>query len=283
MSGLAVQGDNAAFQQAAEGNLPTPEQQGFQQGDGSTLVKEQVTTGQPTERETDQATRPEQPSSEMGDIEQAVEVQQDEGLLGAIDALEVPEGQEEENPPTEETATPEPVDEEGFKQFSSQFEKYTGVKLDEALSSYNTQAEQLAQASQQLQATYSQLALMQQKMDVQQAWMSDPDIQQQVQQGTPLSAAVDARLETLRGVYNSLDEKRQQRIDRLGSKGIIELWKIYTKGNNRVLPGSVGAAQAAPAGQDLMKLSEIMAMPEAEYRSKGLKLLSEKQFINDLG
>lgn len=291
MSGLAVQGDNSVFQQAAEGSIPTPEQQGFQQGDGSTLIKEQTneqgTTQGPEQRQTPSGaaqieSQPGRHSSEMGDIEETLNVQQDEGLLNAIDSLEVPEGQQEDTP-TEEAAKPEPVDEEGFKQFSSQFEKYTGIALDKALETYNSQAEQLAQASQQLQATYSQLALMQQKMDVQQAWVADPEIQQQVQQGTPLSAAVDARLEVLRGLYNKLDTNRQKRIDSLGSKGVIELWKIYNKGNNRSLPGSVGSAQAAPADGDLKKLSEIMAMPEAEYRRTGLRLLSEKKFINDLG
>jgi hypothetical protein len=281
MSGLSVQSDNAVFQQAAEGTMPTPEQQGFKQGDGSTLIQEQPNGEQPQAPAQAGNEASQDGGEALQGVEDAVKVQQDEGLLGAIDALEVPEGQEE-NPPTEEAAKPEPVDEEGFKQFSGQFEKYTGVPLDKALETYSTQAEQIAQASQQLQATHTQLALMQQKLDVQQAWVSDPDIQQQVQQGTPLSAAVDSRLDTLRGLYKNLDAMRQQRIDRLGSKGIIELWKIYTKGKPS-LPGSVGAAQTAPAGQDLMKLSAIMAMPEAEYRKTGLKLLAENQFINDLG
>jgi hypothetical protein len=256
MSGLSVPSDNAMFTEEAADSALTP-------------------AVQPTELVADS-------DSPLADVETQLDVD-DSGIGDEIDALDVPEGEQE--PPTDEPApeTPEPVDEAGMAAFSAQFEKYTGVPLKDAMKSYQETAQAASAAQAELQSLYQQVSIQQQRLDLQTSWASDPEIQQQVQSGMPLSAAVDTRLERLRTVYESLGEARQKRIDALGSKGVLELWKIVNKRPNRSLPG-VGALPSGDASNsDLMKLSEIQAMSESDYRTKGMQLLKERKFINDLG
>ena len=123
-----------------------------------------------------------------------------------------------------------------FAKFQTQFKEYTGVDLKDAMSSYQEMVQATQTAQTELSRLNEQVALQRQRLDLQVAWTNDPEIQQQVQSGTPLSAAVDQRLETLRTVYSSLDETRQKRIDSLGSQGVLALWKIVNKNGNRSLP-----------------------------------------------
>ena len=257
MSGISVPSDNAMFTEEAADTALTPVEQ-------------------PAELVADS-------DSPLADVETQLEVD-DSGIGDEVDALELPEGEQQE-PPTDEQApeTVEPVDEAGMQAFSAQFEKYTGVPLKDAMKSYQETAQAASAAQAELQSLYQQVSIQQQRLDLQTSWASDPEIQQQVQSGMPLSAAVDTRLERLRTVYESLGETRQKRIDALGSKGVLELWKIVSKRPNRSLPG-VGALPSGDASNsDLMKLSEIQAMSESDYRTKGMQLLKERKFINDLG
>jgi len=165
--------------------------------------------------------------------------------------------------------------------FGKQFEKYTGVPLKEAMTSYQQMTEAATTAQKELTTLRQQVSLQQQRLDLQVAWMSDPEIQQQAAKGVTLSEVIDQRLAQLSTVYNGLSADKQKRIDAQGSKGIISLWSIISKRNTRSLPGATSAP--ATSSSDLMTLSQIQAMPEAEFRKVGMKLLAEKQFINDLG
>lgn len=278
MAGLSVQADNAAFFEA-EQKLPTPEQQGFTQGREGQLVTDDKTIPQNAPEGNQQGQEAPQEGDPFQEVEKQVQVQQDEGLLSEIDKeLGVEETDTEVKPEPEK-----PSDEE-FEAFANNFEKYTGVKFKEALDNYQQQQTIVQKASEQLRTTYTQLALMQQKLDLQSMWAADPEVQQQVQQGQPISAVVDARITALRDVYNSLDEKRRRVIDSKGAEGVAKLWQIYQRSNQaRTVPGSVGTPTGGARNNDLKKLSEIMAMPESQYKREGLQLLKNKQFIDDLG
>ena len=251
MSGLAVESNNSLFTEAA-----APE----------------VVAAPPV------ATEPEVAPEGLEDV--AIEL--DDDLNTLVDEAFKPVGEGDE-PPTDETAevTPEPVDEAGMEAFSKQFEKYTGVPLKEAMTSYQQMTEAATAAQKELSTLRQQVSLQQQRLDLQVAWMSDPEAQQQAQKGVPLSDVIDQRLAQLSTVYNGLSPEKQKRIDAQGSKGILSLWQIVSKRTTRSLPGVTSTPGVGTS--DLMTLSQIQAMPETEYRRVGMKLLQDKQFINDLG
>jgi hypothetical protein len=251
MSGLAVESNNSLFTEAA-----APE----------------VVAAPPVQ------TEPEVAAPEgLEDV--AIEL--DDDLNALVDEAFAPTDESVEPPTDTVEGATEPVDEAGMEAFGKQFEKYTGVPLKEAMTSYQQMTEAATTAQKELTTLRQQVSLQQQRLDLQVAWMSDPEIQQQAAKGVTLSEVIDQRLTQLSTVYNGLSTDKQKRIDAQGSKGIISLWQIVSKRNTRSLPGATSAP--ATGSSDLMTLSAIQAMPEAEFRRVGMKLLSEKQFINDLG
>jgi len=262
MSGLAIQNDKALFFAEPDPVVPVEQQQ------------------QPAAPVTDTP-------SVITEVDQKLELGAS-GIGDDIDALEIPEGQPQTPEPTPDTPV-DPTTQEGFTAFSEQFQKYVGVDLKEAMTSYQSMTDAASRAGEQLSQLRNQVAAQQQRLDIQVAWSNDPEVQQLTMDGnTTLSTVVEQRLVTLRGVYSGLTETQQQRIDALGSGGILQLWSIYKKRNGgssgtRTLPGSTATPPAGAVDSDLMKLSDIINMSDNDYRSKGLKLLASKQFINDLG
>lgn len=261
MSGLAIQNDKDLFFAEPEPAAPAEQQQ-------------------PVAPATDTP-------SVLAEVDQKLELGAS-GIGDDIDALEIPEGQPQTKEPTPDVPV-DPTTQEGFTAFSEQFQKYVGVDLKEAMTNYQSMTDAASRAGEQLSQLRNQVAAQQQRLDIQVAWSNDPEVQQLVMDGTTtLSTVVEQRLGTLREVYTGLTEAQQKRIDALGSGGILQLWSIYKKRNGgssgtRTLPGSTATPPAGAVDSDLMKLSDIMNMSEKDYRSKGMKLLAEKRFINDLG
>ena len=261
MSGLAVQNDkDLFFAEPAEPTAPAEQQQ------------QQPVADTP---------------SVLAEVDQKLELGAS-GIGDDIDALELPEGQPQ-TPKTTPDAPVDPTTQEGFAQFSEQFQKYVGVDLKKAMTDYQSMTDAASRAGEQLSQLRNQVAAQQQRLDIQAAWSNDPEVQQLTMDGTTtLSTVVEQRLVTLREVYSGLNESQQKRIDALGSGGILQLWSIYNKRNGgssgtRTLPGSTASPPAGVVDSDLMNLSDIINMSDKDYRSKGMKLLAEKKFINDLG
>lgn len=259
---ISVSGDNAMFTEAAAETVAAE----------LTASKDALTPEQPPATIPDG--EPGTPTNELADVAEAVEADDE---FSELDALETPTTEE---PPASDAPAEEPNEVE-FQQFNEQFKKHTGLDLKEAITSFEQTQQSAVQAANELKQAYAQLQLMQQKLDLQSQWSVDPEVQQQVQSGVPLSTVVEQRIQVLQSIYNKLSPERQKKVDTLGARGVTELWKIYSKKNNRTLPGSPVGVTPAAAQAGKMKLSEIMAMSESDYKTKGLQLLKSGDFIND--
>lgn len=272
---LRVKSDNASFfseddtQDAPQQTSPQAGQQDFPPSTESPPIEQQTneTSGSPLR----------QVENELDEVEGIEDIEEQ------INQLNTPETQTTE--PTE-TQTDKPEDElsQGpeFEAFQAEFKKYMGVDLKEARTAFEESQRQLVQVSQQVQQTYNQLAIMQQKVELQSRWASDPEVQRlMANNSTTLGQIVDNRVATLQKVYSRLSPEAKQSIDRLdGVEAVVQLWNIYNRKNaGRVMPGS-NVAPPTNRG-DLKKLSEIENMPEAQFRTEGLELLRNRQFIDD--
>jgi len=232
---------------------------------------------------------PEQPATEQADTFTADDLvasdaatQADEDILKTIDDAQV-QVQTTEKAPTEDTDAL--FDSEKFQSLANQFKEYMGIDLKDAVKQYHGLHGVAKQLQQNAQRATSAIEVRTQKLELMATMMTEPEVMQRVATGTPLAKQVDERIQTVLEVYKRLDPQRRQKVDRLGVKGINDLYSVIQQRKGSIsqpLPAVNSVPSANSDNGELMKLSEIMNHKDEQwFRTVGVKLLADRKFIND--
>ena len=188
----------------------------------------------------------------------------DEQVPTEVDEVQQPETEESEQPSVEATEGQEELTEENESEvsegFSAEFEKTFGLKPDEAVNLFN-----------QLQAFRDEQVLMRE-------WKVDP-------------TTYDERMAAVREFYSKLPEDGQQQFNNIeGAKAIwqhlVDSGKVAQKKSpTNVKSARVNKPTAAKKAPPVLKKSEILSMPEDEYKRRLPeinKAYREKRVLNDV-
>lgn len=236
-------------------------------------VDEPVVQQQPTEVKEEQlSVDPEEIAQAQADsnVDTTNLAQEIDNELGA--------GTEEIQQPQEQQSEQDP---DRVAQLAEQFKDAFGVDLSEALNNYNQLNQVSTEVINTVNAAMGNLALQQQRIEIMSQWATDPQVQQELSQGKTLGEITDTRIQSLQRVYSNLPQATQDKIAKAGAKGIMTLWRSVNKQTQQQrTPVSYQTQNTADTAQ--VKLSELLAMEEKDFKAKGLPLIAQRNYINDL-
>ena len=172
-----------------------------------------------------------------------------------------------------------------FAAFNQQFKEVMGVDLQTGIKNYQDLVKISQDMSSAMKQQQQQVALREAKIDLASAWMMDPDVQAEMQQGTPITQIVENRMQYLGRVYQSLPQQDRQQVDVAGTAGVIALWRsTKQQSQSQQVPiGSVGVQQQqqtfqSPSGQVLTR-EQIYALKDEDFESWGQYLLDNGNYV----
>lgn len=247
----------------------------------------QVVTAPLPGQQPQQTTQQQQPLVDQTQLQQASEAANAVDLNALEQQLsQITDPNATQQQPTQQTQqqqqTTNVEDAPGFAQFNEQAKQYLGVDIKTAINNYQeivTVAQNvLRQAKQSQQETY----LREQNLQLQSQWMSDPEVQQLMQQGQSLQQITNDRLAHLGRVYRALPASSRQKVDAAGVQGVMALWNS-TRQQTVVqqMPTSIPQASNVNPGQKRYRWSEIAAMNDRDFQSIGMQLLDSGNYIDD--
>lgn len=184
---------------------------------------------------------------------------------------------QQQNVPQVDTNAP------GFAELNQQFQAAMGVDLQTGLNNYQQLVNTAQDAIGRMAEMQRRMQLMQAHTELQNQWVNDPDIQRQMQQGTPLSQAVQERMQYLARIHRTLPEETRNQVDSMGVQGITELWKnVSGRAVVQQMPNNMpGVVQPTARAGKQHTWSEIASWPEDRFIREGMQLLDSGNFIDD--
>ena len=248
---------------------------------GLTAIEEPAT--EPTQ---EQSTAQETPTTQQQVVDpqvvqqaaQTVESVDLNALDQALKDVQVPQQQKAVTP--EEPATGEA--DKNFEAFNAQFKEVMGVDLKTGLQQYQDVVAVAQNTVSAMREQQGHMALREAKVELAGMWMGDVEVQQQLQQGTPVMQIVEDRMQYCARVYKSLPAADKQKVDAAGTAGVVALWNSSKqRPQSQQLPTSSVNAQA-PNGKQLTR-EQILALPEKDFNDYGAALLDSGNYIKQQG